>query len=778
MKLKYWFVAAGLLLTSYLVHAQELRRADFLPKASAAFDLLTQKYSEERIVKEIKDYNVRWVSNLMSASAIFYKATQEERYLNMSEQVFGNAVREWRENEKLMHGRDDFFALQNLTLAYEILQDNNRLPAGADEVLIRFADLHFEPEYIIDHNRGQERALGFVRMCNLFPDAPNVAHWREYTEKMWNFWYRNKDVDETATLYASIHLNDIISIAIESGKISQLKVPEINKWFEHYRDQQAPSGYMPEYGDDYFFAYTNWILAFERMARLTGDASYRKAAWKLFTIGYPNLDQKKYFAPGWNLRQASDWATLAEVALLPTFKESKDSPASLSIVTTRTNLKGKTGIPDQLLLRGSVQPGTPFIMSDLYASGAHQHPNLRGTINYFEVDDNPLYHGVQRHATDMRHGNTVVLMKATDSGFPYGEKESRLLTDIWFTDCIDFSQSTEISDDPSMRGMNKLTFRFQGQPGEEIYIKNVRLMGKAGDKLLHDCSTSDRWGRNATLVDLGKMGKAIKIVLTDKNVCFVNLEVAADFNLNDYRYIGCDWKHKAKDGATKSALDFMIRAYNKVVLPGEEYIHEKVGTLFNPNNVKKAIAETRDGDSYGQIVLDDQCVDGSTLQRNIVLTKEGVLIMQDCLLPGVETENYTAGSLWQLYTLDKSGKNWFDSTGEKKNWKDRSGADIETNHLFVYFEEQKGRSFGAQQQEYTVKPVTAFARQKVKPGTEVTFVTIVVPHSAAWRAEDIAKAISAKTDAAQQSNVRITLADKRVLQVKITKNGTWSVERL
>ena len=166
---------------------------------------------------------------------------------------------------------------------------------------------------------------------------------------MWHFWYRNKDVDETATLYASIHLNDIINIAIESDKVALLKTPEIRRWFERYRDQQAPSGYMPEYGDDYFFAYNNWILVFEKMARLTGDASFRKAAWKLFTIGYPNLDIK-YFKPGWNLRQACDWAALAEVALLPTFFEKSDSPVRTSLVTTRTNRKGKTDIPDQLLL--------------------------------------------------------------------------------------------------------------------------------------------------------------------------------------------------------------------------------------------------------------------------------------------------------------------------------------------------------------------------------------------------------------------------------------------
>ena len=122
----------------------------------------------------------------------------------------------------------------------------------------------------------------------------------------------------------------------------------------------------------------------------------------------------------------------------------------------------------------------------------------------------------------------------------------------------------------------------------------------------------------------------------------VNLDVVADFSLNDYRYIGCDWKHTAKSGAKKSVLDFMIRAYNKVSLPGEEYIHEKVGTLFNPNIVKEAMAETREGDSYGRIVLDDQCVDGSVLQRNMVLTKEGILVIQDHFAPGFATILHSA----------------------------------------------------------------------------------------------------------------------------------------
>jgi hypothetical protein len=67
---------------------------------------------------------------------------------------------------------------------------------------------------------------------------------------MWNFWYANKDVDETATLYSAIHLNDIITIARKrTDRIATDS--EIEQWFSRYLHQQAPSGYMPEYGDDF-----------------------------------------------------------------------------------------------------------------------------------------------------------------------------------------------------------------------------------------------------------------------------------------------------------------------------------------------------------------------------------------------------------------------------------------------------------------------------------------------------------------------------------------------
>lgn len=762
-------------------------RKDPLDIAVDMFKNQLSPYSNERIQKEIWSNNVRWTTHVMAAAGTFYQATGDEYFLNLSEEIFRSAIDAWKKDEKLMRGRDDFFSTKHVAVIYDLLKKEGRLKDNeAKDIVIRFADLHFHPGFIVDHNQGQERALGFVRMYNLFPDAPNASRWKAYTDTMWDFWYRNKDVEETATLYAAIHLNDIIDIAQESGRSDLMETPEIEKWFLRYLHQQAPSGYMPEYGDDYFFAYFEWILVFEKMARLTGNATFHEAAWKLYETGLPNLPEK-HTKRGWFMRDACDWARIAEVALLPPIVQKRTTPDWGAMVTTRNNRKGETGIYDQLLLAPSHMLGAPFVMSDLYAEGAHKHANLRGTINYFETDCCPHFHGVQRHATDMRHGNTVILMKEEVNGFPFGEGANRWLTNRWFTDWIDFSSSTQISEaDPQMRGFESITFRFQGgQPGEIIYIDNIRLRGQSGEKILHECNTLEGWEEGAELVDTPQGGKMIRLTLKNSDIHFFNLKVSADFSLNDYRYIGCDWKHTTPNGSEKSKMSFKIRAYNKVRKPVEEYVHEEVGVLFNPNIVRAAFAENKGQDSYGKLILDNHCVDGSTLERRIVLTAEGILILQDHLIPGDETEGYTAGSIWQLYDMDEHGENWFSTHGGKRiyrdapntrsPWKDALGKEISRRQLLVYFEKQQACSYGFQQQEYTIQPTTVFAKQRVTPHKELTFVTVAIPYDIKTKAKDIADALSIKTIEGKST---IEIKDKdNTITVQINQKGDWAVER-
>lgn len=72
MKLKSCFLLNGYGCWYVIRLCTGVMPLDFLPKASAAFDLLTQKY-RERIVKEIRAKNVRWVTNLMSASSLLIR---------------------------------------------------------------------------------------------------------------------------------------------------------------------------------------------------------------------------------------------------------------------------------------------------------------------------------------------------------------------------------------------------------------------------------------------------------------------------------------------------------------------------------------------------------------------------------------------------------------------------------------------------------------------------------------------------------------------------------
>lgn len=756
--------------------------------AVKGFDNQTQSYSKKRVERELRKHNVRWVSHLMAAAITFYQATKQERFLDMSEEIFRCAMQLWKEDEELMSGRDDFFSIKHVAYTYERLKTFGRLKGEeCKETVIKFAELHFDPQFITDHNRAQERALGFVRMYNLFPEAPQSEEWKKYADAMWNYWYRNKDIDETATLYAAIHLNDILTIAKESGRMDLLKDDRIEQWFARYLHQQAPSGYMPEYGDDYFFAYFDWILVFEKMARVTGNSQFHEAAVKLYKIGLSNLPEK-YTKQGWFLRDACEWASLAEVALLPAVEADAIQLSDWgALVTTRTNRYGKSDIPDQLLLAASHVPGSPFVMSDLYANGSHRHSNLRGTINYYETDCCPHFHGVQRHATDMRHGNTVVLMEEEGNGFPYGENSNRWLTNRWFTDWVDFSTAAHISKkDPSMRGFKNITFRFQnGQPGERIYIDNVRLYGKAGERILHDCNKLEAWGKGVELVDNGKGGKMICITLTDRDVHFFNLHVSADFSLSDYRYIGCDWLHCTPDGRQKSPFSFKIRVYNKVKDALESYVDEEVGTLPNPNIVREAKAENKGSDSYGEIILDDHCTDGTVLQRRMVLTAEGVLILQDYLIPGENTDGFVAGSLWQLYQLSESGENWFATSGGKriyrdesnagKTWRDSQGNEIARRQLLVYFEKQKEFSYGYQKQEYTIKPTTVFSKCRVAAHKPVTFVMVVIPYRAGEKAVEIVKDISVETINGK-SHIEF-IHDKKKVKVDLSLSGAWNVSR-
>ena len=754
---KIQLVILVLILLVLKVNAQLPAKPDYVQTAIRYFDPYMRTYRETQINRMIQTKDVGHLVSYPHRLCLMYKATNDVKYLDRAETVVKSMLTAWQKDGKLIDA-PSFGITKEITECVKVLKENGRLGAEYDPIIIKLIDRNFSPKEITDHNQIQARVLGAVRAYNLFPKAPNAAKWKVYADTIWDFWYKNRDIDESSSNYEALDLKDAISMAIESGRINLLKTPEIKKWFDRYRDLQSPAGFIPEYGDDYFYAYSNYICVFEQVARLFNDPTYLYAAWKLYYAGLGNINPKI----------GIDAAILTEPVCMPPLNLAPEMLTIGSLVTTRNNNTGVKNIPNHLLLGASRKLGMPFVMSDVYAKGSHAHSKQRGGINYFEADNYPFYHGVSRHVWDARATNTVVIEKLESNGFPFPDN-LRSLTNKWFTDQLELTASPVISkSDSTLRSFKTISFRIANvEKGAEIYIDNLRLEGRAGVKMLQtfDVETGFPNNKNVELTDDEVTGKCIKITQPTNGVNLIGLKVPVDFSLKDYKYIKLDWKHKSPKNTAKEDIEFIVRTEN---------VGSAMGDLDNQNKVLHAETNVKKDDCFGEIVLDNHFVSNTKLTRRMVLTQEGVLVLQDYVEPGEEAIGMTAGVIWQMYKAPaKQGVNWFNAPSEKA-WSDMFGKPKD-KELLVYFEQAEGRTYGGQQMDYTIKPYTVHAKQFIKGKQPLTFTTILIPHSPTDDVEEIQKSIVSVTSD-RVSTISLTL-NKKKINIQINKDKSWKVDR-
>jgi len=532
--------------------AQLPSKPDYVQTAIKYFDPIMKTYPDAKIESMLQSSDNGHLTTYPFRLAIMYRATKDIKYLDRANEIIKLMVNAWEKNEKLMK-TGTFAITREITEMIKILKENGHWKTEYDPIFIKLIDKNFAPNEITDHNQIQARALGAVRAYNLYPNAPNATKWKVYADTIWNFWYKNRDIDESSTNYEGLDLKDVISMADESGRIELLKTKEIKKWFERYLNLQAPSGFLPEIADDHFFAYETYICVYERLARLYNDPTYLYAAWKLYHTGLQNLTPKF----------GIDAAILTEAAVLLPLNLRLEMPKAQSSVSTRTNKMGVKNIPNLMILAASRNLGTPCVISDLYAKGSHAHSKQRGGINYFEADNYPVYHAVSRHVWDARATNTVVLIKAEKDGFPFSESNMRSNTNKWFTDELEMTGGPIVnSKDSSLRSFKSIQFRVANvKKGTEVYIDNVRLEGKAGVKMLQsfDIETGMLNNPNAQLTEDALNGKALKLTQPNNGVLLVGINVPTEVSLKDYKYIRLDWKHKALDNSPKEDIEFIVR---------------------------------------------------------------------------------------------------------------------------------------------------------------------------------------------------------------------------
>ena len=776
-------------------------KPDYVSYAVKYFDLYSANFNEDRIRAEVLS-NLRRALDFMDAVTAMYKASGNVKYLDMLETSFRVLMEEFQKKPASMRGADEFFMGPDLARVYRVLRDEDRIQSGDEDLTLKALDIYINTNRIDDHNQVQATAIGAAMAANVFPNSVHAEKWRAYSDSVWEYWYKNRDIDEAATGYAAIHIRDVIRIAYETGRTDLLRTPEIKQWFRRYLSQQAPSGFMPEYGDDYFFSWDPWVFTFEHLATLLDDPEYADAARRLFYVGlHQGLPQLNSLNATWNTGMCIVFGYIAEAAMVSSFDKTRTVQIG-SVVTTRTNKVGVQNIPDQLLLAANRNPGTPFVMSDVYGNGSHGHLNGKGSIQYYEAGNNPFFRGLNRHSFDARQNNTAMLIPKSHDGFPYGPLPStrnnvnRAAPNVWYTDCLDLSLGYESSpENPNLRAYTGFQFRIEAVAGTQIIVDNFRLEGPAGVLVIENFSSLDNWkSSRCSLTTDALNGTAMAITLNRNETVFVssgNELSHLEVDLTQYNRLVYDWKHTNSSGRTPTNLWIKVRSYNSV-LPYEEahkYIEMDAGQMINRSTILDAFAENKGGESYGEIVMDNHFTSGTKLIRRLLLTEEGILVIQDTLIPGPHSEEFIGGQVWWTYNVTESGPNWHNINAHANNdryWFDAFKNEPLTNQCLVYYEEVAGRTFGIQRSDLMVRqgfltgysnlpPFITHSKQSVDPGIPVTFVTVLVPHQAR-PAEEVAGGISVKTTNVMKTDVSVQIPNGKI-DITMNKNGSWDVER-
>lgn len=726
--------------------------------------------------KSIQDLHKEKVLSILTNSEVAYSlfvVTKEDKYLRDCNRYMTFIFDDWKTNpNNIRQMAGDFFFIYPACFAYDGLRQSNLVQPEWYDLMKKFIG-YANTGAMGDHNQVYARTAGLAYGIKIFPDHPQAKQINKYIERVWNQWYPNKDVNENANHYCGIGIRDIIRIAKLTDREYLFKDVAIQKWIHRFRDIIAPSGAMPEVGDDYFFGeWEPWLSNFDYFAKVFNDATLIEAAWRLFASGSKNQSSSAMLFSDYILNQVEDMVPV--------------SAGTQSLITTRSLEGGKTAL-DKMILGYSRTPGTPMVNTELYGYGSHGHPNRIGAIQYYETNNAPFMHNMKRRQTDARFGNLVAVLPNGANPIPSNSTATNTgiaKTNIWYSQICEtkFMKPADLGIDSPKRKISYMTLRLPSNSKNEIdiMVDHFRLESADGSKTisLELCESLDNWKRRDnpySLTDDCKEGKhSVKIQLKNKanqNAFYgFKLPSSIEYNCQEYPYLKFDWKQEC-EGKEETNLWFIAR------LEGFDY---NVGSMDKEAKVKSAEVNMSGKDSYGKIALTDYRFTGSnvtsTLIRKQVLTEEGILVVQDELTPNEKADGYFAASLWNLYTKGESGENWFDTPGEaaRKNYDPVTGQQIQQS-LLVYFNKNQGRSYSAD--SYNVggdDRFSFYAKQNLSGNNPVKFISVLVPHKASEKPEAIVKNITVS----QNKNLtEISIKYPVVLKVQIGTDGSWKVSR-
>ena len=583
------------------------------------------------------------------------------------------------------------------------------------------------------------------------------------------------NTDEDAENYDSLGMAFAIDLGRLLGREDDLKAAAFHRYFENFRDIVSPSGLMPEYGDSYFSydaVSMDRIYLLEYAARLYNDGTFLDPLRKMWS------------RPQKALPDEDEWMrslALIDMGLSPITPQPISGPPSK--VLYRNAPQSTQPAPDKLILRTGRQPGASMIMMDLYASGSHAAKDKGPSIGYYESGQVPLFHNMGRRGTRSAIDGNIVWAMPPEERFPgLWNQEGK-----WFT----MTMPVEIINKDNDGKYILSTMELRNFPESEnnkgtttVCFDNLRLEGPEGALLVDSFDTADGWDRRLPQ-------KTPPVDSQDKTPGAVSQCIAWDKVKAQVikRALPAPWPTPfTKQQFSTLKLDIKYRGTRPYMLVrgfGDEI---ELGAQVLRPTLKEATVTQRGQDAMGHVSYEKYIQDDTTLTRQIVLTAEGYLVVRDTLTPGPSMNGWTAGQLWQLYTLASHGDGWFssDNDGDYPNVSQDPAAST-TRSMLVRYATPGGTTAldDEARQDYTYPNpknlagrsfFATYSRRTIQSGHPEIFSMVVVPYDPDnARATEVAKHIAITQSPDGATVATVTVGSNPV----VVRSGDlgWSVER-
>ena len=500
-------------------------------------------------------------------------------------------------------------------------------------------------EEMWDHNIHMATYVTVRALSLTFPELPGRAEADSLCDEVVNRIVRKCDLNENASNYSTLGAAYFYDLLLLDNRMELLSTPGFRDYFLRWRDMMSPGILMPEFGDSYFYHNQlplDLVLMMEVAAGRFDDASFSDEAQRIMSsYGHPAVisDDQMFRS-----------LLLAELDLAT---PSHASDSRLSFVSTR-RLDDGTSTYDKLVLKTGNQPGDAMIAMDLYCRGSHSHEFRESAILYYETGGVPLFHSLGRRG--ISGANFANLFWMTPSGNFPGHPTQH----VWNTMTIPVNR-LQPKGERYVFGSRKLDFRtFPQKDLSHIVFDNLRLVGPKDTLLVDGFETAKLWDRNLlqhnpavrieSVEDRTEGDKAQKVqwnLFTNEVVSRLLPEPFMDMEIDPKQYdrICLDYKYEGPLPC------FHFRGWCARQLD--------MGCAVLACKVREAVAEQLGQDACARIEYDDYMEPGAKLTREIVLTREGVLVIRDTFQPVERCIGMDVGQLWQLYTLRERGKDYF-----------------------------------------------------------------------------------------------------------------------